>query len=1202
MFNQYRFENFPFVSMLRQSFRCSFLFLTILVALTVIGLDANAQTKTSRLRVSSDGRFLERQDGVPFFWMGDTAWHLAKVSEADIELYLTDAEQKKFNGVLVDVSYYYFEQIGEPPFLNGNPDTPNPNYWPKVDWLVSRAEAHGIYTALVVMWGADYNLAFGDDLAKAYRFGKWLGQRYGSRNNVLWVVSGEYGEIGAGRYSIFDNMANGIRDGGGSQPMSIHPNLGSSSKDFHTSPWLDFNLLQSGYARDAADRGVENYQFIEHDYPLVPAKPVMDGEPAYEYMIENWGDARDPNGPRVGGDIVRRKAYWAVFAGAFGHTYGNFSIENLYLGFTNPSYPIPYSLPYWKDALNATGRTQMQFLRSLLESKPILGRIPDQGLLASNPGTGLDHVQATRASNGSYAWIYVPTGGAVAINMGRLAGPAVKASWYSPRDGSYTTIGQANASGTQTFDAPGAIASGNDWVLVLESTAAITATDTTPPTITGLFASDIGTSSATINWTTNEAANGQVEFLSPCPATGCLGPLSSSLTTSHGIPVANLQPATAYTYRVRSSDASGNLAVSTTDTFTTSAPTPPSPTIPSPVTQGPVGYWKFDEGAGGTAADSSGNGLTGTLANGPSWVTGASGSALSFDGVNDYVDLGNPVPLRLTGAMTLSAWVYPTGIINSGRIIAKTGGPGVRGWSLNVENFNAFEFSVPDSAIDTSNFVDSVTPVPLNKWVHVVGVYEPGIAMRLYIDGALNNSRLTNVPTRVFDPPVNARIGARGDGLYFQGSMDEVRVYNRALTAAEVQQLFSATNPTAPPAAPSDITPPVISGVSVSNLTSSSVTINWSTDEPSSGQVEFIGACPAGRCLTANIGPTLTTAHTVDVAGLSAATTYTYRLKSSDAAGNVGTTPTQTFVTPADPAPTAAPTPAPVPARTISLWNDSANPQIPIEYDAQPVEVGFKFRSDASGSITGIRFYKGPFNNGPHTISLWSETGVLLARGVSSNESAAGWQLAAFDAPVNINADTTYVASYHSTSGFYSATLEFFRSSYDNAPLHALASSASGGNGVFSYGDTPTFPTDSFRSANYWVDVVFTPAVSSGYSLWTAGEIPDKQREYDAAPVEVGVKFKSDVNGDITAIRFFKDAANTGKHTVSLYTVDGQLLARAVSTGEGGNGWQQVRFTSPVHILANTTYVASYHTTSGHYSVSSPYFMAQYDLSSTLGS
>jgi hypothetical protein len=113
----------------------------------------------------------------------------------------------------------------------------------------------------------------------------------------------------------------------------------------------------------------------------------------------------------------------------------------------------------------------MRHLRSLLESRPITGRIPDQTMLAFNPipGANLDRIQATRAADGSYGWVYIPNGGVTSVNMTKLAGPNVNASWYSPRDGAYRPIGQYLNTGFRNFDAPGATANGNDWVLVLDS-------------------------------------------------------------------------------------------------------------------------------------------------------------------------------------------------------------------------------------------------------------------------------------------------------------------------------------------------------------------------------------------------------------------------------------------------------------------------------------------------------------------------------------------------------------------------------------------------------------------------------------------------------------------------------------------------------------------------------------------------------------
>ncbi|KAA0271696.1 MAG: DUF4082 domain-containing protein [Acidobacteria bacterium] len=155
-----------------------------------------------------------------------------------------------------------------------------------------------------------------------------------------------------------------------------------------------------------------------------------------------------------------------------------------------------------------------------------------------------------------------------------------------------------------------------------------------------------------------------------------------------------------------------------------------------------------------------------------------------------------------------------------------------------------------------------------------------------------------------------------------------------------------------------------------------------------------------------------------------------------------------------------------------SIWSDSATP--PAASDANAVELGVKFRSDIAGEITGIRFYKGAANTGTHVGHLWSASGALLAQATFTGESATGWQEAELDVPVAIEADTTYVASYHAPSGNYAATGGAFAGQgVDAPPLHALADGVDGANGVYAYGPAGVFPTSTFNATNYWVDVVF---------------------------------------------------------------------------------------------------------------------------------
>jgi hypothetical protein len=139
------------------------------------------------------------------------------------------------------------------------------------------------------------------------------------------------------------------------------------------------------------------------------------------------------------------------------------------------------------------------------------------------------------------------------------------------------------------------------------------------------------------------------------------------------------------------------------------------------------------------------------------------------------------------------------------------------------------------------------------------------------------------------------------------------------------------------------------------------------------------------------------------------------------------------------------------------------------------VELGLKFRSDRDGVITGVRFYKGgATNGGTHVGHLWTSAGALLGTANFASETASGWQQALFQNPIPITANTTYVVSYFAPQGHYAADGNFFASSgVDNGPLHALSNGFANGNGVFHYGPTGGFPSDTFQSGNYWVDVVF---------------------------------------------------------------------------------------------------------------------------------
>ena len=221
-------------------------------------------------------------------------------------------------------------------------------------------------------------------------------------------------------------------------------------------------------------------------------------------------------------------------------------------------------------------------------------------------------------------------------------------------------------------------------------------------------------------------------------------------------------------------------------------PTPTATSTPTPPT-GLVAAYKFNEGNGRIVNDTSGNGITGFIFGARWTMEGKNGNALSFDGSSDYVDLGNPPLLQITGSMTCSAWVEAAAnLANDGQIVAKSND--AAGWQLKTSHDTGPQtFAVAISSGSGRVQRYSKTIRSLNVWYYVTGVYDAAAGtLDIHVNGVLDNGVLRGIiPVSQIDAPVNANIGKRsslsGGGYCFNGIIDNVRIYNQALSQAEIQ-------------------------------------------------------------------------------------------------------------------------------------------------------------------------------------------------------------------------------------------------------------------------------------------------------------------------------------------------------------------------------------------------------------------------------
>lgn len=163
------------------------------------------------------------------------------------------------------------------------------------------------------------------------------------------------------------------------------------------------------------------------------------------------------------------------------------------------------------------------------------------------------------------------------------------------------------------------------------------------------------------------------------------------------------------------------------------------------------------------------------------------------------------------------------------------------------------------------------------------------------------------------------------------------------------------------------------------------------------------------------------------------------------------------------------PVTAPPTTTLYSVFTAAVTPSTLADADSKAVELGMKFSSTVDGFVTGVRFYKGSTQNrGQHVANLWTTSGQRLATAIFTNETSSGWQQVNFATPVAVKANAIYVVSYFAPYGRYAANTNYFKSAIGVSPFWIPS-----GAGVYRYGSSSGFPTQSYNDSNYWVDVIF---------------------------------------------------------------------------------------------------------------------------------
>jgi hypothetical protein len=398
--------------------------------------------------VGPDHRHLVDQTGGPFLVQGDAAWSLISgLTSEEAEKYLEDRRSKGFNSVIVNLIEHQFrgpvDRYGQNPFtVPGDFSTPNEKYFAHADWVIRKAAEKGIQVFLAPVYlgyiGTNEGwvkevLANGPE--KSRDWGRYVGRRYASFNNIVWLIGGDRNPDTA-REGV-DAIVQGIKEFDKRHIFSAHCHPENSALDQYAQEgWVDLNTT---YTYNIV------HGMLIRDYQRTPPTPFVLIESTYE---------GEHNASAV---QIRRQAYWAILSGATGQFMGN--------------RPIWLFDPGWEAALNYVGSRDMTRLKELFTSRPWYQLVPDDKHEVVVDGLGefrgLDYLAAARTEDGATVIAYMPTSRDITVDMTKVAGKEAKAWWFNPRNGNSLSIGTVPTLGKHKFAPPGE----GDWVLLLDDSS-----------------------------------------------------------------------------------------------------------------------------------------------------------------------------------------------------------------------------------------------------------------------------------------------------------------------------------------------------------------------------------------------------------------------------------------------------------------------------------------------------------------------------------------------------------------------------------------------------------------------------------------------------------------------------------------------------------------------------------------------------------